>query len=261
VRLPIVFSGRFKRRGEFMADRPRDRSRPLTPLIPEARPAPDADDVLGYLREHPDFLDQHPEALRLLRPPSRDNGAGVVDFQHFLLEKQRRDLAELTAEHKALIATTRGNLASQARIHKAVVAILAAPTFEQLFQAVTTDMAVLLDVDAVTMAVESSAAGPRPIIRGIHLLAPGTVEELLGEDKPAVLNAGIVGDPALFGSAAGLVRSQALLRLSFGKANPAGLLCIGTRKPGRFHPGLGTELLGFLARTLSITIAQWLKPR
>jgi uncharacterized protein len=244
-----------------MADRPRDRSRPATRLVPEARGDLDAADIVAYLREHPDFLSDHSEALALLRLPAREVGGGVYDFQHFLLEKQRRDLAQLSDEHKALLATTRGNLASQARIHKSVLAILAAPTFEQLFQTVTTDMAVLLDVDAVTMAVESSATGPRPIIHGIHLLPPGTVDELLGTDRPALLSAGIVGDPALFGSAAGLVRSQALLRLTFGKANPAGLLCIGTRKPGRFHPGLGTELLGFLARSLSITIAQWLKPR
>jgi uncharacterized protein YigA (DUF484 family) len=29
---------------------------------------------------------------------------------------------------------------------------------------------------------------------------------------------------------------------------------------GRFNPGLGAELLGFLARVLGITIAQWLSP-
>ncbi len=244
-----------------MADRPRDRSRPVTRLIPETRGEIDGADIVAYLRDHPDFLDDHPEALALIRPPAREVGGGVLDFQHFLLEKQRRDLAELTDEHRALLAASRGNLASQARIHKSVVAILAAPSFEQLFQTVTTDMAVFLDVDAVTIAVESGATGPRPIVHGIHLLPPGTVDDLLGPERLALLSAGIVGDPTLFGSAAGLVRSQVLLRLAFGKANPAGLLCIGTRKPGRFHPGLGTELLGFLARTLSITIAQWLKPR
>ena len=65
-------------------------------------------------------------------------------------------------------------------------------------------------------------------------------------------------DPALFGGAAGLVRSQALLRLSFSRSAPVGLMCIGTRIPDMFQPGLGTELLTFLARTLEVTIAQWL---
>ena len=44
----------------------------------------------------------------------------------------------------------------------------------------------------------------------------------------------IQGDPALFGAAAGLVRSQALLRLSFSRSAPVGLMCIGTRNPGHF---------------------------
>ncbi len=247
-----------------MVDRPRDHTNfgPVRRLLPEPAREIDAAAVLAYLRSHPEFLDEHPEAIALLRPPARDTGAGVLDFQHFLLERQRRDLARLSGENRSLLATSRGNLASQARVHKAVLAILSAASFEQLFQTVTTDLAVLLDVDVVTVAVESEApVTTRPTPHGIRLLRTGAVDALLGADKAVLLEAEVSGDPTLFGAAAGLVRSQALLRLGFGKANPTGLLCIGTRKPGRFHPGLGTELLGFLARALSITIAQWLKPR
>jgi hypothetical protein len=112
-----------------MADQPRDRSRPVTRLIPEARGGIDGADIVAYLRDHPDFLDDHPEALALIRPPAREVGGGVADFQHFLLEKQRRDLALLADEHRALLTMSRGNLASQARIHKSVLAILVAPSF------------------------------------------------------------------------------------------------------------------------------------
>ena len=88
----------------------------------------------------------------------------------------------------------------------------------------------------------------------------GAVDALLGSERTALLRVDDAGEPVLFGAAAGLVRSQALLRLTFGRGAPAGLLCIGTRQPGRFHPGLGTEGLTFLARALGITIAQWLNP-
>src|SRR5262249_47603248 len=182
-------------------------------------------------------------------------------FQHFLLDRLRHDLIRLNAEHRTLLATSRGNLASQSRVHKAVITILAASSFEQLLQIATTDLAVLLDVDVVTIGVESAATLTSHLpVHGIRLLKTGTVERLLGDDKSAALSADIHGDPALFGGAAGLVRSQALLRLSFGRGSPVGLLCIGARKPGRFHPGLGTELLTFLARALAITIRPWLNP-
>jgi uncharacterized protein YigA (DUF484 family) len=81
---------------------------------------------------------------------------------------------------------------------------------------------------------------------------------LLGPSRDVLLCTDIHGDPALFGEAAGLVRSQALLRLSFSRSAPLGLMCLGTRTADTFQPGLGTELLNFLARTLEISIAQWL---
>lgn len=251
-----------------MADHPRDRTRqahdaaaPREIVREAARQNIEARDVLAYLRRHPDFLDEHPEAVRLLRPPGREIGDGVVDFQHFLYERQRREIARINLEYRNLLGVCRSNLASQTRVHKAALSVLAAPSFGQLLQIVTTDLAVLLDVDVVTIAVENIAGvSLRLNTHGVHLLRAGTVEELLGEDRAVVYGADVVGDPALFGGAAGLVRSQALLRVRFGRETPIGLLCIGTRKPGRFHPGLGTELLGFLGRVVGLAIGLWLNP-
>jgi uncharacterized protein len=218
-------------------------------------------EVLAYLRRHPEFLEEHPEALRLLRPPGREMGDGVVDFERFLYDRRREEVTRLTAEYRNLLAVTRGNLASQSRVHKAALAILAAPSFGQLLQILTTDFAVLLDVDVVTLAVENMAGiTPRMAVGGIQLLKPGTVETLFGEDRPVLYDADVTGDPMLFGGGAGLVRSQALLRLRFGRESPTGLLCIGSRKAGRFHPGLGTELLGFLGRVVGLAVGLWLNP-
>jgi uncharacterized protein YigA (DUF484 family) len=259
-----------------MVDRPRDRPHAERPLsgspsagtgrepnaAAEASGEIGARDIIAYLRRHPDFLEQHPEALRLLRAPSRELGEGVFDFQHFHVERLRQDLARLNLEHRTLIAASRGTLASQGRVHKAVLAILAAGSFEQLLQTITTDMAVLLDVDIITIGVESttSPAG-RLSVQGIHLLKAGAIDALLGPERVMLLRADQPGETVFFGAAAGLVRSQGLLRLGFGRGAPLGLLCIGTRQPGRFHPGMGTEMLSFLARVISITISQWLTPR
>jgi uncharacterized protein len=245
-----------------VADLPQDQPKPArNGSPPAARPSEiGAREVLQYLRDHPGFLDRHPEALRLLRSPSRHGADGVLDFQHFMLERLRRDASRLQHEQASLIATSRGNLAGQARVHKAALALLRAVSFEQLLQIVTIDVAVLLDVDVVTLGIESAAAATMRLpMPGIHLLRSGMVDALLGVDREALLASGIHGDGALFGAAAGLVRSQALLRLSFGRAAPVGLMCLGTRNPETFRPGLGTELLTFLARILETAISQWLQ--
>ncbi len=64
-----------------MTDRPQDQ-----PKTAAAEPLPcGAREVLSYLRQNPDFLESHPEALALLRPPSREPGDNLLDFQHFML--------------------------------------------------------------------------------------------------------------------------------------------------------------------------------
>lgn len=245
-----------------MADGPQDQPNRLGSGVaaPLTQSNTGASDVIAYLREHPDFLQRHPEALHLLRAPSRGNGDRVLDFQQFMLERLRQDLSNLQDEQKSLIALSRGNLASQCRVHKAALAMLKAVSFEHLLQIVTTDLAVLIDVDVVTLGVESAVARTARLpVHGIQLLRSGMVDQLLGADRDALLCTHVKGDTTLFGSAAGLVRSQALLRLSFGRSGPSGLMCMGTRKAGTFHPGLGTELLTFLAHAVGITIAQWLE--
>ena len=242
-----------------MVDRPKDRTTADAPpaLLP-ARPV-NAAEVTAFLRAHPDFLVEHPDLLGVLTPPTYDRGERVVDMQHFMLQHQRAEIARLKSQQRLLVGTSRANLASQARVHSAVLALLAASSFEQLIQIVTTDLAVLLDADVVTIAVESSGPQrPRLNHQGVQILDPGTVDAVLGVDRDVVLSSDTEGDPALFGDGAGLVRSAALLRLSVSAAAPAGLLCIGMRRPGKFHGGQGTELLGFLARALGITIAAWL---
>jgi hypothetical protein len=245
-----------------VADSPQDHPKSLGNSVqaPREPSAIGAGDVIAYLREHPDFLQRHPEALHLVRAPSRNNGDGVLDFQQFMLERLRHDLARLQDEQKSLIALSRGNLASQCRVHKAALVMLRAVSFEHLLQIVTTDLAVLIDVDVVTLGVESTTSRTARLpVHGIHLLRAGTVDQLLGPNRDAALCTNVKGDAALFGGTAGLVQSQALLRLSFGRSAPSGLMCIGTRRAGTFHPGLGTELLTFLARVVEITIAQWLE--
>jgi uncharacterized protein len=241
-------------------DRPKDKPSAIAPPRP-ALPAHAVDgaQVAAYLRQHPDFLAEHLELLDVLTPPNPRHGERVVDLQYFMLERQRAEIARLKGQQRTLVATTRANLASQSRIHAAVLAILAAQGFEQLIQIVTTDLAVLLDADVVTIGVEQSGpTRPRLHHNGVRILDAGTVDALLGAEREVALFGEMTGDARLFGSGAGLVRSAAILRLSVSAATPPGLLSIGTRRAGEFHAGQGTELLGFLARALGSTIAAWL---
>jgi uncharacterized protein YigA (DUF484 family) len=241
-------------------DLPKDKHR--LPSLPAPQPGGglSAEAVANFLRRHPDFLNEHADLLGILTPPMRDRGDRVIDMQHFMVQHQRNEIARLKAQNKTLVAATRANLTGQARVHGAVLAIIGAQSFEQLIQIVITDLATLLDADVVTIAVERQGAHrARLPHHGIEILDPGTVAEVLGPERDVVFQTDMRGDARLFGAGAGLVRSAALVRLPVGRSAPAGMLCVGTRKPGKFQTGhQSTELLSFLARALGITIATWL---
>ena len=73
-----------------------------------------------------------------------------------------------------------------------------------------------------------------------------------------LLEGTVTGDEALFGAGAGLVRSQALVRLNVSTGAPPCLLALGSREPDMFHSGMRTELISFLARVLERCIRSWL---
>ena len=225
-----------------------------------ATAGPNAAQVLAFLRQNPSFLSDHEELLPILTPPAYQRGDNVADMQRFMLERLREELARIKGQQRLLISTSRSNLMSQNRIHAAVLTLISATSFEHLIQIVTSDLAVMLDIDAVTLCIEAGelANGLTLPFAGLQLLEIGMVNHILGSKRDALLADHTPGDVEIFGAAAGLVRSQALLRLSVGTGTPTGLLALGSRRPAKFKPGQGTELLCFLARALDVVISEWL---
>src|SRR6185295_15780433 len=175
-------------------------------------------------------LSRHPELLDLQLSPGRhsESGKGVVDLQQFMVERLRGEINKLRNDQDEILANTRDNLSTQERIHKAVVELLEAESFEQFIDIITGDLGLLLEVDVVSLCVELSDHTPkRPKHEGIQFLSRGAVDR--------VLRGKAVGDPEIFGPASELVRSDAMLRLNISSHAPAGLIAFGARHPGYFH--------------------------
>lgn len=218
-----------------------------------------AAEVAEFLRANPDWLAAHPEVLLGIAPPNRAADDNVLDLQHFMLRRLQAEVGRLNGHQRELIAASRANLAAQAQVHQAVLMLLEAASFEHLIHIVTRDLTQALDVDVVTLCVEAQSDGPQ-VARtpGVHVLEPHGVDSRIGQGRDVLLANDIPPDPAVFGPAVGLVRSQALARLRASRRSPAGLLAFGSRDPERFHAGQAGELLCFLSRALERLIRGWL---
>jgi uncharacterized protein YigA (DUF484 family) len=221
--------------------------------------ASQSDEVRQYLTDNPDFLTSHPDLLTELTPPAHHQGDGVLDMQLYMIDRLQMQVTALRSEQQDLIAASRSNIMSQARIHSAVLALLEARTFEHLIEVVTTDLANLLDVDVVTLCVESDSYSAKVAgTDGVFTIPQGRVDEVLGTERDIFLHKDQAAEHCLFGGASTLVESSALVRLRLNSMGPSAILALGSRDNGRFHPGQGTELLCFLGRIVAQCLKGWL---
>jgi len=218
-----------------------------------------ADDVVAYLKAHPDFFDKHAELASELGITPRVRGPGVIDMQQAILKRLRSEIDRLKSERTEIIANSKQNQIVQNRIQAAVISVIQAPTFEKVIHVVTHELPELLDVDFITLAIETNADAPKRLpVRGVYALAPGTIDAALGPEKHARLRSNIAGEEAYFGDVARFVQSDVLLRLRISAGSPDGVMCFGSRNPEAFGPDMATELLFFLAKVLENTIRAWL---
>lgn len=230
------------------------------------------------------WLHRHPEALgrllaadpvlvdALLNAPdpeqvsARVSAQGnVVSLQPFLMARLRREMADLKASTEDLIHTSRANLSIQGRTHEAALALLDAPDLPALSDTLAERLPLILELDACILCLETGPRNLCPKVREqVTNLPQGTVDVVLGAGRQVLLRDKVEGGVNLYGPAAGLVCSDALVRLApvagDGTAMPVGLLALGSRVEGTFAPGQGVELLSFLAAVLERVAGRLIAP-
>ncbi len=217
-----------------------------------------AEDVLTFLRTTPKFLQDYPQACDYLTPPKVTSGRKVTDFQAYMIERLKADKRDVMETTQELVETARSNMSNTARIHRAVLRILEAESFEEFIQVITNDLPSLLNVDISTLIVEAEGSKiPHISTNGVKVVPEGTLDRWM-EGRAVQLHANITGHEAIYGAGATLVRSQALVRVDISGHTPPTLLAFGSRDPAMFEAGQATDLVNFLARVVERVFRAWL---
>lgn len=219
-----------------------------------------AADVLEYLKTHPEFLADNPELMDILTLPKAKQEKGIVDFQHFMVKRLKDQQVKTQAQQKTIIKNARANESVRTRINTAVIRLLDARSLEEFVEALTSELPLYLDVDVVTLVVEALGSDrdlPHGYVSGVQIVPEGTISAIMG-DEHISLRGSTDQDNMLFGPGAGLVRSQAVLKLFIGPETPLGAVAFGSRDPDGFHEKQGTELVSFLAAVIERSLRRWL---
>jgi hypothetical protein len=225
-----------------------------SPAVPSV-PALTSAVVLDFLREHPDFLQQHGDALQWLQPPSsRRESGNVADFQAFQIRALQQQLRQQQAQLQELMTNARGNLDILDNVHRCVLALLACRTLEAAWDCMTRYWPKQLGLLTATLAVEKPKGRAVPeAFASLSMVPAGTALRLLGRPLPlatpaVILSEKTVASRFLFGTDGLNVHSDAILLFPATTSHPTLLLAMGAPDAGHFHPEQGTDLLLFLGR-------------
>ena len=139
--------------------------------------------------------------------------------------------------------------------------------FEDFLKSLAGEVAQALKVDCIRLVLESVQEADNPVLRRLgevlFVAEPGFIAEYVtgGRNvslRPVTLRQTIPTSDMIYGESAGWIRSEALMRLDFGKGRLPGLLVMGAEDPHQFKPTQGTDLLAFFAGVFERTMRRWL---
>ena len=194
-------------------------------------------------------------------------GSNIVDLRGIAMERLENRLDRLEDTHRTVIAAAYENLAGTNQVHRAILQMMDPLSFEDFLKTMAADVAQTLRVDCVRLVLESVQDADDPTIRRLgevlYVAAPGFVADYLtgGRNVPqraVTLRQVLPQSDRIYGERAGWIRSEALMRLDFGKGRLPGMLVLGAEDPHLFKPTHGTDLLAFFAGVFERTMRRWL---
>ncbi len=219
------------------------------------------------LAEPETILEDRDVMNALIGANERLMGSNIVDLRGIAMERLENRLDRLEDTHRTVIAAAYENLAGTNQVHRAILQMMDPLSFEDFLKTMAADVAQTLRVDCVRLVLESVQDAEDPTIRRLgdvlYVAAPGFVADYLtgGRNVPqraVTLRQVLPQSDRIYGERAGWIRSEALMRLDFGKGRLPGMLVLGAEDPHLFKPTHGTDLLAFFAGVFERTMRRWL---
>ncbi|ERP91781.1 hypothetical protein Q670_01075 [Alcanivorax sp. P2S70] len=211
-----------------------------------------ADQVAAYLRDNPEFFEQRPELLELLRlPDSKGEAVSLLERQASILRERNTELRDRL---NGLLDVARENDHLFDKTRRLTLALLEARGAEKLFRNLLTSLGDDFRCDRVSLMLydrEVPILGDlRNQIRCVDSNAlPQALNHLLRNGK-AVCGAMRQEEmDALFKEHATDIRSAAMVPLEY--QGRLGLLAIGSKSAMHFRSSLGTLFITHIGQVLS----------
>lgn len=213
----------------------------------------EAEDVVRYLKDQPDFFEQHISVLLDLKLPNLHDEK-AISLSEYQVAALREKNALLESKLRELIKFGEENDALGDRVHRFSLALLMAANLDTLLQAIYFNLREDFAVPHVVLRVwRGNGHTDLPEFAPVSAATREFAASLSG---PYCSNHAMVDTATLFGEAAPHLRSFSYVPLRSGEA--FGLLALASEDPQRFYPEMGTVYLKRLGEMAAAALVRHL---
>lgn len=221
-------------------------------------PNPVEQELVEYLRAHPEFFSRYPEILETLEIP-HDCGKAVslIEYQISVLRDQA---GEMRTKLRQLVSNARENEDLNQSLHRLTLSLIESTSVDEIFTNLYSSLRD--DFNSEHAAIRMFATPAQAADRGLA--------EFVGEDRDGASLFGSLFESMkpvcgrikpeqvefLFPGHAGNIQSCVVLPL--GETTCVGLLAVGSSDAQRYYPGMGVVFLKQLSETVTRIVNPYL---
>ena len=205
--------------------------------------------VKNFLKKNKNFFIKHPELLKEIQFPLRDEGSDkVIDLQVYRYKKINQENIDLQNQMTQILLAGKSHMQSQKRILKSSLKILNCKSLTKIFSVILSDFKLLLGCDYINCFSTNNNIG----INEVQKLDTRVAKSYFRDKTMTNLNQNPKGVLLFFPNKSAQIKSYILLKINY--QEDIFIVAMGSKDINKFNPDQQVDLIEYLIKIIEIKI-------
>ena len=207
--------------------------------------------VQKFLKKNKNFFIKHPELLKELQFPLKDEGSDkVIDLQVYRYKKINQENIDLQNQMTQILLAGKSHIQSQKRILKSSLKILNSKSLAKVFSVILSDFKLLLGCEYINCFSTNNNVG----INEVQKIDTRVAKSYFRDKAITNLNQNPKGVLLFFPNKSPQIKSYILLKINF--QEDMFVVAMGSKDINKFNPEQQVDLIEYLIKIIEIKINQ-----
>ena len=207
--------------------------------------------VQNFLKKNKNFFIKHPELLKELQFPLKDEGSDkVIDLQVYRYKKINQENIDLQNQMTQILLAGKSHMQSQKRILKSSLKILNSKSLAKVFNVILSDFKLLLGCEYINCFSTNNNIG----INEVQKIDTRVAKSYFRDKAMTNLNQNPKGVLLFFPNKSPQIKSYILLKINF--QEDMFVVAMGSKDINKFNPDQQVDLIEYLIKIIEIKINQ-----